>query len=207
MNVIIGLLMVPLALLNFFGGIISGIWLAFLGEWAVIGIGLVALVGGHFLISLALIPMMAMAIPGGALAEKGHILSAITFTFFSNTYLALVMTIWCLGCFYILVGRLDSADAVIPCVIWSYGVALGPWMFMAQKEAQSSGGADMSSITTFFCQVAFVTMAIAFFVGPYSIERLAVFFGAVMAVGLIVTTTLQFFILRDYTVSAKNPDE
>ena len=42
-------------------------------------------------------------------------------------------------------------------LIWSYGVALGPWQWMAQKDAQGGGG-EASMATTFFAQVGYVIM-------------------------------------------------
>ena len=36
---LLSLLMVPLTIANLLGGVVGGIWLAFLGEWGVIGWG------------------------------------------------------------------------------------------------------------------------------------------------------------------------
>ena len=40
--------------LNALGGIVSGIWLAFLGEWRAIGLGLLFGLGGAFIIGIAM---------------------------------------------------------------------------------------------------------------------------------------------------------
>ncbi len=51
MQAILSLLIIPLGILNIFGGIASGIWLAILGEWGGIGAGLLASVGGAFFVA------------------------------------------------------------------------------------------------------------------------------------------------------------
>lgn len=42
----------PIMLLNVFGGIVSGIWLAILGQWGSIGVGILIIAVGGFGIRL-----------------------------------------------------------------------------------------------------------------------------------------------------------
>ena len=79
MQALISLLMVPLMILNIFGGIASGIWLAFLGEWGGIGVGLIATIGGAFFCSLLLLPGMLVSVPAIFMMDKGGILKALGF--------------------------------------------------------------------------------------------------------------------------------
>ena len=51
---IIGLLSIPLLILNLVGGITAGIWLAFLGEWKLIAIGIILFFISHHFLSLLL---------------------------------------------------------------------------------------------------------------------------------------------------------
>ena len=46
------LAMMPLVFLNIFSGIIAFIWLAVVGEWSIIGYGVLGLLVGHFVISI-----------------------------------------------------------------------------------------------------------------------------------------------------------
>lgn len=48
LNKIIEILSVPIMILNIAGGIVGGIWLAILGEWTLIVIGVLLLFTSHF---------------------------------------------------------------------------------------------------------------------------------------------------------------
>lgn len=66
-----GALSVPLAILNMLGGIVSGIWLAFLGEWDPILSGLGFMIFSGFVIGFALMPGLLFAGPAMMFLEKG----------------------------------------------------------------------------------------------------------------------------------------
>lgn len=56
-------LSVPIMILNLLGGIISGIWLAILGEWGEIIRGIIFMVVSGIAISFALMPSLLFAAP------------------------------------------------------------------------------------------------------------------------------------------------
>ena len=56
-------LAVPLGLINMLGGIVSGIWLAILGEWGIIGYGIAALFVSGIGLGLAMVPGLLLAAP------------------------------------------------------------------------------------------------------------------------------------------------
>ena len=64
------LLGVPLLALNIFGGIVSGVWLAFLGDWAPIVQGLLGTALSWFGLAIALWPSLSLSAPCAILAEK-----------------------------------------------------------------------------------------------------------------------------------------
>ena len=69
----ISALFIPIIILNLFGGIVSGVWLAFLGEWPAIIIGL--LVGafvGLWLIGLTLMSSIPLFAAAGKCRERGN---------------------------------------------------------------------------------------------------------------------------------------
>ena len=49
-------LTIPLLFLNFFGGIVAGIWLAILGDWKPVIEGIIALFTTTFLLAFLLMP-------------------------------------------------------------------------------------------------------------------------------------------------------
>lgn len=52
-----------------------------------------------------------------------------------------------------------TTDSVFPILIWSYGVATGPWSFLASKD-QQAGGNEYSVMALFFLQVGYVIAAV-----------------------------------------------
>ena len=63
---LLSVLAVPLSILNIFGGIVSGIWLAILGEWGLIGYGILALLVSGMGLGIAMAPGLIFAGPAAA---------------------------------------------------------------------------------------------------------------------------------------------
>ena len=128
MKILMGLiaaLSFPLMILNLLGGIISGVWLAILGEWGTIGNGLLFLFTSTFLIGFALMPSLLLDVPAVYCAEKGKTIGLVFFGGLSSVYTLALVTVWCCGILYMFVKDATSAS-LIPRLIWSYGVATGP---------------------------------------------------------------------------------
>lgn len=176
-------LSVPLWFINIFGGVVSGIWLAILGEWGIIGYGIVALFISGIGISIALMPGMLFAAPAAILHEKGHKIGFYFFGFLSALYTILVLTVWCILVLYFFVKQ-ANVDSIIPILLWSYGVAIGPIAWMAQKEMQ--GGNEYSMISTFFVQVAYLMAIIAILFFKVTLIDVIIMFGLIMFIELII---------------------
>ena len=174
---IISGLSIPIVFLNLLGGIISGVWLAILGEWGEIIRGLGFLVVSGFAISFALMPGLLLAAPGLIAIKKGKKVLGTLLASINIFYTFGLITMWCVWVLWLFV---DSAtkSSLIPLLIWSYGVAVGPWMWLAQKD-QEGGGNDFSIMSTFFAEVSYIIAMIMYFIGA-TIETIALVFGAIM---------------------------
>ncbi len=148
---------IPLGVLNLLGGIVSGIWLAILGEWGTIGIGLLVGFIATSVLGFALIPAMLLAAPAIAFEEKGNQFGIMFCSILGAIYTIGVMTVWCLGVLFFFGKGLTDAN-FIPTLIWSYGVAIGPWSYMASKEAQGGSGEFYSLLLTFFAEIGYVAI-------------------------------------------------
>lgn len=186
-------LSIPIAILNIFGGIISGVWLGILGEWSPIVSGIVLTVFSGLIISVALMPGMLFAGPGMMFIQKGKRIIGAFFGFLSVLYTIGLLTIWCL---YILNKFMLLADSssLIPMLIWSYGIAMAPWVFLAQKD-QQGGGNEWSIFTTFFAEISYIVAMIMFYFDA-SFVSIAITFGAIMLVNGLIETTIVFVIDR-----------
>jgi hypothetical protein len=186
--------MIPLMLLNFFGGIGSGIWLGILGEWWAIGYGLAAFLGAHFALSLVLMPGLLFSAPAMALLSKGKVFLAVPFILLGQFYTYAVICIWCMGVLIFFVSKATNIS-FWPLLIWSYGVALGPWMYLAQKDAQAGTG-EGSGMTTFFAQIAYIVVALAAAFSGMSVGSLVLVFTGIMLVGLVLQTGFALLMMR-----------
>ena len=180
---IFAVVMIPLVVLNFAGGIVAGIWLAFLGEWGIIGWGVASLFFSTWLLNIAFMPGLLLVAPGIVLGQRSKTVF-VAFAFLGAAYQAAVITAWCMGVLYFFMQRAHSSSAFIPIVLWSYGVATGPLSYMAAREARGGGG-DAAAISSFFAQIGFVVTVIAGAIFNMTFLNMAYLFGAFMAVGVL----------------------
>jgi hypothetical protein len=145
---------VPLIVLNMLGGIISGIWLAILGEWATIAYGILILLVAPQLLSWSLLlPSAVFAWPMKYFSDKGKTFGTIATASLSSVYTMALMTIWCCGIFFLFMTRADASNLILH-LVWSYGIAIGPWGYLASKEHDNFA----SAISTFLAELAYITL-------------------------------------------------
>src|SRR5690606_22299873 len=126
-----------LGVLNMFGGIISGLWLAFTGQWWAIGWGVAGLFFSHFLLGIILLPGGLLAAPGAMLMEKRPVL-AWPFLVLGDLYTSAALCIWCLEVLAFFTSQPGATTAApVALLLWTFGVATGPIAYMASKEEQA----------------------------------------------------------------------
>lgn len=182
-------LSIPILILNLLGGIISGIWLAILGEWGEITRGLFFIIVSSFAISFALMPGLLFAAPAAIAEKRGKRFLVIFFGSLSILYTITVITIWCVWILWLFMSS-TTESSLIPLLIWSYGVALVPWMWLAQKD-QQAGGNEFSIISTFFAQISYILVMIMFFMGA-TFEAIIITFGTTMIIGAALQISIAF---------------
>jgi len=181
-------LSIPLMILNMLGGIVSGIWLGVLGEWRIIGAGVLVFFVSTGLLGFALMPSLLLAAPAAYCAERGKTAGLVIFGALSSVYIMGLITAWCCGVLFLFV-KDASAGSLIPRLLWSYGLATGPWAYMASKDAQGGEG-FASMLATFLAQLAYVTIILLVIFTPVTIVQAVKVFAGFMAVGLVVQMTL-----------------
>ncbi len=190
MQAIVAAFAMPLMLLNLLGGIISGLWLAILGEWNPLLIGVLGCIVSPFLLGIVLIPNLLLAAPAILLIERNKNFSAMILFLLSQIYIYSVVVVWCLMVFYFFISKANY-ETFWPLLIWSYGVATGPWSYFAQKD-----NGNASFITTFFAQFSYFVMGIcAVFYRPY-LDDCFVIFSALMCLGMLLHSGFGFAMLK-----------
>lgn len=179
---IIGAIAIPLVFLNLFGGIASGIWLAFLGEWDLIGYGLLLIIVSGFSLGIAMAPGMIFALPAAKMLESGNKLGHV-FGLLAMAYTMLVITAWCIFAIVFCLKRIEP-DALFPALIWAYGIGTAPVSFLAQKDAQA--GNDAAAFTTFFVQIALLASITSIYFLEVTLAGVLGIFAVVMTVSVVI---------------------
>lgn len=171
--------------LNILGGIVGGIWLGFLGQWHSIFVGVGGLIGGSFLLSFALMPGFLLAIPAAKFAERNNNFAAYTFLVFGGVYTFGVLSTWCTAIMWYFVHR-STGGALIPLLLWSYGVAIGTLSYIASKEPEH----ENSGITVMFAAAAYIAGALWVYFGDPTVLELFILFACILALGMVAMMAL-----------------
>ena len=187
-NKILNILTIPIFMLNMLSGIIGGIWLAFLGEWKLIFIGILLIFTSHFYLSILMLPGLLFAPICAHFFEKKNPLGYL-FGFLSQFYTNLLIVGTCAVAFFICVRFYGSESkfGLIPYLLWSWGMAMGPWQFFQSKEPDN----EFSAITLFSAMIFYFLFLISLFLGPIFVLVILVAF---MAVQLIVLPIFMMYI-------------
>ena len=154
---VFGLLTIPIGIVNLLGGIVSGIWLLFLGEWKALGIGIFSMLFATFFLGLVLAPSLLFSLPASRVMEKGKIILGIILGSPGAFYTVGIMISWCYAVFQVFLNMADD-NSRVPMLIWSYGVATGPWGYMASKESGGASEFNPSMLHTFFISAGYLLM-------------------------------------------------
>ena len=170
----------PIMILNAFGGLIAGIWLILLGEWGLIFLGIFLILISSFVVSIALLPNLLIAGPAALAFNGGNKGLGIFFGSLSIIYTIILITYWCIWVLWLFVSSATTVS-LMPLLIWSYGVALAPWVYLAQKD-QQAGENDFSLASVFFAEVAYIISILLLLFGA-TMWTIIIIFGVIMLVG------------------------
>jgi hypothetical protein len=147
-----------IAVINMLGGVVGGIWAAINGDWWAIGYALLGMVGSPFVISILLMPGLAIAAAGMAAMKRRRELVARTAIAGSTLYHAVLMGGWALFVTAAFLGH-PRESSLFPILLLAYGSSTGPWAYLASKD-QQGGGNEFSAITVIFYQTGYLIGAV-----------------------------------------------
>ena len=155
---LLAVISIPFMLLNAFGGIVAGIWLAFLGQWPAIFLGLGIFLIGSFAVSLLLAPGTLLMGAAAVALDRRNKLAGWPLLLMASAWTYAVIIAWEVVIFNVFGGHVTSRN-IIPMWLWSYGAATGVWSYLASRAARSGDG-DASLVAAFCAQVAYVVLAV-----------------------------------------------
>lgn len=150
--------------MNTVGGISGGIWLAILGYWKLVYIGIGCILGGHFLISLILAPSLIFMLPMASRRMSNSIIIAMSITILSLVYTYATMIIWTAVIFWNFTDTVRDGD-LIPALLWSYAAATSSWSFLAQKDELA--GNETTFVSLGFYQIGIILLMIQTYLSFY----------------------------------------
>lgn len=131
-------------------GIVPAVWLILEGGWVIVLIGILFGFVSMFLVFVVNLPSLLLTAPFMLLsvkfAQKRNFSLSAFFYFISTLYPSIVISFWSI---YIMATALNFAEdfSLLPLLLWSYIVALGPWMRGVGQGTSNS----LISITVFAC--------------------------------------------------------
>lgn len=187
---IVSIFGIPIMFLNMVGGIVGGIWLAILGEWRLLGIGILLVFILPSILSLLMMPGLAISVFTVILYEKKNPLRHIV-GYIAQLYTNILIVLTCIFAFFICssyyAGNIELG--YIPYLLWSWGMALGPWQFFASKEPDN----EFTAITLFSASVFYFIFLTSLFISPVLALVIIMCFGFVQ---LIVLPISFMYLLR-----------
>ncbi|HVU06624.1 MAG TPA: hypothetical protein VHE10_02455 [Candidatus Paceibacterota bacterium] len=182
-NGMLAISIVPFIMLNVLGSIVSTIWLLFLGEWRLVVMGVIFILISSFVISILLLPTMGfMYLILKSLEKNRRVLVAIV-GWLNLTYTHVIGLVWTIGIF-ILMFNIAGDGNVFPYLLFGYGLATGPYAYMASKEDREATGSHM---TVWLLQFAYALLFLFYYVSSTLIA---------LPIILIVTLLVEIWLLK-----------
>jgi hypothetical protein len=175
---VLGVISVPLMVLNFISGFVSGIWLLVIGEWRSVLLGIAIVAVASFALGIVLVlPTLLFA---GLVSTGKEALQHISVVL-SSLYVGTIIVVWCTVILLVFLGR-TSPRNLIPMMLWSYEVATGPWAYMASKDRDNT----YSMISTVFAEVGYAVVLVMIFFGSPSVGSMVMALAACMLIGQVI---------------------
>jgi len=167
-------LLVPITVLNVLGGLVSGIWLAVLGRWGTIGVGLLMSILMPFVYSILMLPAFGIGQFAIRLEERGQKLPAMLLAFPGAVYGDALITAWVAFLFVNFLYEPD-ATAAVPTALWVYSIAIAPLAYMGSKEKGDNPGPAVAMFVALLAYLVLLVMWLLKVSGRDQIPVLAAF--------------------------------
>jgi len=173
----------PLVIANWIAPIVAFCWLVYLGDYGILITAAVASFAASFAYALAMIPSMAIILPGYYLLKKsviafravGYILVGIG-GFWSYT----LMGAWTLFVFNYEPNAV--IDRSLPYLLLAYGVSIAPFSYMASKEPADNWGAAAATLLN---QLSALVLLVLLAFSKLHLGLIALIFIAIIVIGYL----------------------
>ena len=174
----------PLVIANWLAQIVAFCWIVYLGDYNILIMAAIAGFVAAFAYALAMIPAMALLLPGMYLIEKSF-----------AAFRALGLLLLCVGGFwsYVLMGGWTLfvfsyeptaiSERSLPYLLLAYGVSTFPFAYMASKEPADSWGAAAATLLN---QLSSLVLLLLLALSKIELEIILLIFFAIIIIGYIL---------------------
>jgi hypothetical protein len=155
LGVLLSLLVVS-NILNVFGGVVSGIWLAILGKWRILGVGLLMAVLMPMAYAVLSLPSMGLGLVVANLGKRCSTVLCAIVAFPASLYSLAIVGCWVFFVFGYFIQQ-SAPGSHIPMILWSYSVSMAPLGFMASKEDSDNPGPVFAAL---LAQVSYLLLLV-----------------------------------------------
>lgn len=153
------------------GAIVAVPWLAILGKWEALGLGIAALF-------FASTPLSLILYPTWSFIKIGKTAMLV----FTSVYIDVAITAWC-GVVLFYVQYATDLHSAIPLLFWSYFVALRPILSMSYRDDPAV--MSSSQVTALFAQLGYFLMVALLLLVNVSPWSALTVFGIIMLIGTL----------------------
>lgn len=194
----------PLIILNVFGGLGGAIWLAILGQWSLLGIGILSMFFSARVIGIATMPGTGIALLGAPFLEKRAWLLGFLFLLAGSIFEACVIAAWCLAVIVFVLGK-AGPEATLPALLWAYGIAIGPLSYMGRvnymARVSQPDQPDLpgfgSVVSILGAQFAVVAMAAVVLTKGPDLTTLIIACAVPNAIAVVLRATVAFMVMKE----------
>jgi hypothetical protein len=104
------------------------------------------------------------------------------------------MTVWSVGCFKVVSSYYDSGS-IWPYLLWSYGMATGPWTYMATRGGPDEFGSHIGAFGA--CVGAISIMGVMLLNRHVTIIDAAIAFCVPMLVVFVFQTVMGILVMKE----------
>jgi hypothetical protein len=156
----LSIIFIPILVLNIFGEIIGGVWLMFLGEWKLVICWFIFSIFAPYAYSIVLLIQIPLAGLSILTLKKNMKNLTLIIGFISSLITYLIITAYVLFIINKAVFISESKGInIIALLLFGYGIATGPFSYMASKEGPEATG---SFIAVFVSQIGYIVFAITY---------------------------------------------
>ena len=187
---IIELSMPFVLVMNFFGGIVGGIWILILGEWRFVIFGILVSIIFVFIYTIILM-IIQNPIWIGALFEKKYKKLALFLTAI-GLIIGYIIDLFWVFLVFASVAYLFNGLNLLPFFIFGYSIAVGPFQYMASREGPDALG---TYLVVWLNSISYLLLVICFYLNITIIAIILIIIIALMT--LFFTLKTANFLLNE----------